>query len=98
MSNMDYQFLHHLDASRRILTLTLDELVVAGLGFVLLIASSQKILVSLLGLGLLSGLRFLKKGQGAKVLLVLAYWHFPSAFMQFFLPRLPLSHHRIYLA
>lgn len=98
MSNINYQFLHHMNAPRRVLTLTLDELVVAVLGFVLLIVSSQKVLVSLFGFGLLSGLRFLKKGQGARALLVLAYWYLPSTFTLFFLPQLPLSHHRIYLA
>lgn len=98
MSTMNYQFLSHIDAPKRILTLTLDELVVAGLGFMLLIISNQKILVSLFGLGLLSSLRYLKKGEGPKGLLVLAYWHLPSGLTQFFLPQLPLSHHRVYVA
>ncbi|HAT2150926.1 TPA: type IV conjugative transfer system protein TraL [Legionella pneumophila] len=98
MSTMNYQFLSHIDAPKRILTLTLDELVVAGLGFMLLIISNQKFLVSLFGLGLLSSLRYLKKGDGPKSLLVLVYWHFPSGLTQFFLPQLPLSHHRVYVA
>ncbi|HHT0594815.1 TPA: type IV conjugative transfer system protein TraL [Legionella anisa] len=98
MSNMNYQFLSHINAPKRILTLTLDELMVAGLGFMLLIISNQKILVSLLGLGLLSSLRYLKKGDGPKSLLVLAYWYLPSGLTQFFLPQLPLSHHRVYSA
>ncbi|WP_131784075.1 type IV conjugative transfer system protein TraL [Legionella gresilensis] len=98
MSNMNYQFLNHIDAPKRVLTLTIDELIVAGLGFMLLIVANQKVLVSLFGLGLLSGLRYLKKGEGPKVLLVLAYWYLPSGFTQFFLPQLPLSHHRVYVA
>jgi conjugal transfer pilus assembly protein TraL len=98
MSTISYQFLSHIDSPKRILTLTLDELIVASLGFILLILSNQKIPVVLFGLGLLSGLRFLKKGQGPKALLVLAYWYFPSALMQFFLPKLPCSHHRVYVA
>ncbi|AOU47701.1 TPA: type IV conjugative transfer system protein TraL [Legionella pneumophila] len=98
MSNMNYQFLNHIDAPKRVLTLTMDELVVTALSFILLILSNQKVLVSMLGLGLLSGLRHLKKGEGPKVLLVLAYWYLPSYITQFFLPKLPLSHHRVYVA
>ncbi|WP_341272898.1 type IV conjugative transfer system protein TraL, partial [Fluoribacter gormanii] len=37
MSSMNYRFLSHIDAPKRILTLTLDELAVASLGFMLLI-------------------------------------------------------------
>lgn len=98
MSNMNYQFLNHIEAPKRVLTLTMDELVVAGIGFMLLIISNQKVLVSLFGLGLLSSLRYLKKGEGPKVLLVLAYWYLPSGLTQFFLPKLPSSHHRVYVA
>ncbi|WP_244944214.1 type IV conjugative transfer system protein TraL, partial [Legionella bozemanae] len=98
MSNMNYQFLNHIDAPKRILTLTMDELVGAGIGFMLLIISNQKVWVSLFGFSLLSGLRYLKKGEGPKALLVLAYWYLPSMVTQFFLPKLPLSHHRVYVA
>ncbi|STX81718.1 Type IV conjugative transfer system protein TraL, proteobacteria [Legionella busanensis] len=98
MSNMSYQFLNHIDAPKRILTLTLDELLVAGLGSMLLIVSNQKVIVSVFGLSLLSGLRYLKKGEGPKALLILAYWYLPSFVTQFFLPKLPLSHHRVYVA
>lgn len=98
MSTIQYQFLNHIDAPKRFLTLTLDELVVAGLGFMLLVLSNQKIVVTLLGLGLLSGLRYLKKGEGPKALLVLAYWYLPSFITRFFLPQLPCSHHRVYVA
>ncbi|HHI9467521.1 TPA: type IV conjugative transfer system protein TraL [Legionella anisa] len=98
MSTMNYQFLSHIDAPKRILTLTLDELMVAILGFMLLILSNQKVLVSLFGLGFLSGLRFLKKGEGPKMLLVLAYWYLPSILTQFFLPKLPASHNRVWVA
>ncbi|MFO9001369.1 type IV conjugative transfer system protein TraL [Legionella pneumophila serogroup 1] len=95
---MNYQFLNHIDAPKRVLTLTMDELVVTTLSFILLLLSNQKVLVSMLGLGLLSGLRHLKKGEGPKALLVLAYWYLPSYITQFFLPKLPLSHHRVYVA
>lgn len=97
MSAMHYQFLNYIDAPKRILTLTYDELAVASLGFMLLIVANQKILVSLFGFGLLGGLRILKKGEGPRVLLVLAYWYLPSQLTQFFLPRLPASHHRVWV-
>ncbi|MDF1931728.1 hypothetical protein PGH45_19025 [Legionella pneumophila] len=29
---------------------------------------------------------------------MLAYWYLPSYITQFFLPKLPLSHHRVYVA
>ncbi|HBD7476133.1 TPA: type IV conjugative transfer system protein TraL [Legionella pneumophila] len=98
MSDMSYQFLNHIDAPKRVLTLTLDELVVAILGFVLLIISNQKVVVALLGFGLISAFRHLKKGQGPKALLVLAYWYLPYEVTQFFLPQLPPSHQRVYVA
>lgn len=97
MSRMNYQFLNHIDAPKRILTLTLDELAVASLGFMLLVIANQKILVSLFSFGLLGGLRLLKKGEGPKALLVLAYWYLPSRLTQFFLPKLPASHHRVWV-
>lgn len=98
MSNMNYRFLSHIDAPKRILTLTLDELVIAIIGFMLLVISNQKILVSVLSFGLLAGCRYLKKGAGPKALLVLAYWYLPKTVTQFFLPRLPASHYRVWLA
>lgn len=98
MSNMNYRFLSHIDAPKRILTLTLDELVIAITGFMLLVISNQKIFVSLLSFSLLAGCRHMKKGNGPKALLVLAYWYLPKAITQFFLPRLPASHQRVWIA
>ena len=95
---MKYQFLNHQNAPKRVLSLTLDELVVAVIGFGMLAVSSQKIAVALLSLSLLSALRYLKKGAGPKALLVLAYWYLPSQFTQFFLPKLPHSHQRVWVA
>lgn len=98
MSDINYRFLSKIDAPKRFLTLTLDELVVAITGLLLLIICNQKILVMIFGLTLLSGLRYLKKGEGPKALLILAYWHLPHAFTRFFLPRLPASYHRVWVA
>lgn len=98
MSNMTfYHFLNHLNEPKRILTLTLDELIMAVIGFMLLVMSNQKAVVSLLSFVLLAGLRYLKKGEGPKRLLVLAYWYLPKAVTQFFLPKLPASHHRVWV-
>lgn len=93
-----YYFLNHIDAPKRYLSLTIDELIVAGIGFVLLICSPHKIMVALFGMGLVSALRMLKKGHGPKKLLLLAYWYLPGVLTGFFLPKLPSSHHRIWKA
>lgn len=95
---MHYRFLNHIDAPKRLLALTLDELSVVALALVLLIASSQKVMVALFGFGLLSALKFLKGGQNPKFLLILAYWYLPGSLTSFFLPKLPKSHYRIWKA
>ena len=93
-----YQFLSHLDAPKRYLTLTIDELLVAVTSLILLTASDQKIMVSVVSFGLVSCLRAGKKGAGPKALLVLAYWYLPHSLTRFFLPQLPASHHRVWVA
>lgn len=98
MSDTRYQFLRHIDAPKRVMTLTMDELVVAGIGMFLLVVSSQKILVALFSLGLFSVLKFIKRGEGPRQLLVLAYWYLPHEITKFFLPKLPASHLRLWVA
>jgi conjugal transfer pilus assembly protein TraL len=98
MDSAKYYFLNHIDAPKRYLTLTLDELVVTGMLLVLFTFLSQRILVAIVGFSLVSGLRVLKRGQGPKALLILAYWYLPSSFTQFFLPKLPASHYRVWVA
>lgn len=93
-----YHFLNHIDAPKRYLSLTLDELIITSLFFVLFICSSQKIIMSLFGMGLVSLLRMLKKGDGPQRLLVMAYWYLPSSITGFFLPSLPKSYQRIWKA
>ena len=93
-----YQFLSHLDAPKRYLSLTIDELVIAIGGFAMLALTNHKFVSAALGLLLMGVLRLLKKGAGPKALLVLAYWYFPYMFTQFFLPKLPASHQRILVA
>ena len=96
--NVMYRFLTELDKPKRYLSLTMDEFVVAGFGFLLLAITNQKILVVLLGLGIFSLLRYLKKGNGPRVLLVLAYWYLPNTVTQFFLPNLSAPHLRVWVA
>jgi conjugal transfer pilus assembly protein TraL len=93
-----YRFLTDLDKPKRYLSLTLDELVVAITCFGLLALCNQKMMVAVLGLGLVAALRQLKKGGSPRVLLVLAYWHLPNAVTTFFLPKLPASHLRVWVA
>ena len=93
-----YHFLNHIDAPKRYLSLTLDELLIASLFFVLFICSSQKIIVTLLGMGIVSLLRMLKKGDGPARLLVMAYWYLPSSVTGFFLPSLPKSYQRFWVS
>lgn len=93
-----YRFFNSLDKPKRYFSLTMDELVVACLSLMLLIVSSQRILVAIAGFGLVTLLRRLKKNAGPKALLVLAYWYLPKTITQFFLPKLPASHCRIWVA
>ena len=93
-----YRLVGHLDEPKRILTLTLDELVVAALSMMLPVVSSHKLLVGLLGLLLYAVLRGLKQGHGPRFLLVLAYWHLPYGVSQLFVPNLPPSHARVWIA
>ena len=99
MSNaVMFRFLTELDRPKRYFSLTADESVVAGLGFLLLAVCNQKIVVALISVLILSILRYLKKGGSPRVLLVLAYWHLPNVCTQFFLPKLPASHCRVWVA
>ncbi len=97
MSNPNcYRLFTKLDAPKRFFSLTVDELIVAIIGFAMLALTNYKILSALLGLGLVFVLRGLKRGKGPKSLLILAYWHFPHTITRFFLPKLPASHHRVW--
>jgi conjugal transfer pilus assembly protein TraL len=99
MSNaVMFRFLTQLDKPKRYLSLTADEVIIAGSGFLLLALCNQKVIVALLSGLLLTTLRYLKKGDNPRVLLVLAYWYLPNTFTQFFLPKLPASHYRVWVA
>ncbi len=93
-----YRLFTNLDAPKRFLSLTVDELVVAIIGFSMLSLTNYKVLSALLGLSLIFILRVLKRGNSPKVLLIMAYWHLPHALTRFFLPKLPASYIRLYVA
>lgn len=93
-----YRFLTELDKPKRYLSLTIDEMVIAVVCFSLLALCNQKVIVAILGLFLITALRHLKKGGSPRVLLVLAYWYLPCTITQFFLPKLPASHFRVWVA
>ena len=93
-----YSFLNHIDAPKRYFSLTIDELLVAGLGLTLLVISNHKVLVALFAFGLVAILRHLKKGAHPRVLLVLAYWALPHGVSRCFLPQLPPSYQRLWVA
>jgi conjugal transfer pilus assembly protein TraL len=99
MSNgVMFRFLTELDKPKRFVGFTTDEVVIAATGFLLLAICNQKAIVAITCFLTLSLLRYLKNGDSPRVLLVLAYWYLPSAFTQFFLPKLPASHLRVWLA
>lgn len=93
----DYHFVHHLDAPKRVYSLTLDELTLVVMSLAFLVLSNHKVVVGLLGFSLISGLRLLKKGRCPRHLLVLSYWYLPFSVMQVVLPTLPPSHQRLWL-
>ena len=92
-----YTILSHLDAPARIFTLTIDELVVAVMGLMLLVMSNQKIVVGVFACIIYLSLKHLKGGAGPRHLLVLAYWYFPYSVTQLCLPTLPASHLRAWV-
>lgn len=93
-----YRVISHLDAPKRYMSLTLDELLVALLGLMLLVASNHKILVGCLCFGLYGILKVLKQGHGPRYLLVLLYWHMPRAVTQLIVSHLPASCRRVWRA
>lgn len=99
MSNaVMFRFLTEIDKPKRYFSLTTDEVVVAGFGFLLLCVCNQKIIIAIVSFFAFSILRYLKKGGSPRALLVLAYWHLPNVLTQFFLPKLPASHFRVWVA
>lgn len=93
-----YRVVSHLDEPTRYLTLTIDEMVVACISILLLVVSNHKVAACLLGLFLCACLKQLKKGRGPRFLVVLAYWYLPASVTRLFLPNLPPSHFRVWVA
>ena len=93
-----YRVVSHLDAPKCYLTLTLDEMCVAGISLMLFVVTNHKLVAGLLGLFLYTCLKRLKKGRGPRFLMVLAYWYLPASATTLFLPTLPPSHLRVWVA
>jgi len=93
-----YHVVSHLDAPKRYFTLTVDELVVAGLSLMLLVTANHKLVVGVLGFFLYGCLKYLKQGRGPRFLVVLAYWYLPASATSLILPNLPASHLRVWVS
>ncbi|WP_347251575.1 type IV conjugative transfer system protein TraL [Legionella sp.] len=98
MSRAVYRFFNHLDAPKRVFSLTVDELSLAVIGLALLVMSNHKLMLALLSMLLLTCLRRLKKEPDPKVLLILAYWYLPHGLTKYFLPKLPASYLQVWVA
>ena len=68
-----YRVVNHLDAPKRMLTLTVDEFLVASLGLMLFVASNHKVMVGALGLAFLGALKHVKKAVVPEF-----YWCLPT--------------------
>ena len=91
-----YRMISHLDKPKRFMSFTMDELMVALVGLMLLVASNHKVLVGLFSVTLLSTLKHFKHGQGPRFLLVQLYWYLPRALSQVFVVTVPPSHLRLW--
>lgn len=75
----EHHILHHLDDPLRLLKWTIDEALIMILPILLLgVGLGEILLGSIVGFGGFSGLRFLKKRFGKKILRPLLYWYLPS--------------------
>jgi conjugal transfer pilus assembly protein TraL len=93
---MMYQVINHLDEPRRYFAMTIDELCVAGLTFLLIALSTHKLMVILISGLILTALRHLKQGKAPKYLWVFAYWNLPILATGLMLSQLPPSHLRVW--
>ena len=93
-----YQILSHLDEPTRYYGFTLDDLALWTVVILLVVASPNKITMTLLGLGFKKGLGYLKKGNPPSYLLLLAYWYLPSSVTQYYIKNLPASYKRFWMA
>ncbi|QDP73715.1 type IV conjugative transfer system protein TraL (plasmid) [Legionella israelensis] len=96
--NTDHRILAHLDHPKRYFGLTVDELSIALVATLFIALSSQKVIVILSAFLLVAGLKRLKKNQGPRFLLVLAYWYLPHKLTRFILPKLPDSASRYWIS
>lgn len=93
-----YHILSHLDEPTRYIGLTLDDCIIGGLTVLLVMFSSSKILLALIGIGIRAWVRHLKKGNPPNYLLLLMYWNLPHKVTRIFLKSLPKSHQRYWIS
>lgn len=90
-----YRIPKHLDAPKRLLIFTLDEvsalLVPTLLGFILF---DQLVLSSLMGSAICVGMRYFKQGEGPEIWRYIVYWYFPPVQRYHYTPP---SHLRQYI-
>ncbi|MDF1756933.1 MAG: type IV conjugative transfer system protein TraL [Legionellaceae bacterium] len=91
-----YRVISSLDEPKRYMSLTIDELLIAALGLMLLVTSNHKLLVGALGFGLYTFLKHLKQGHGPRFLLIQLYWHMPDPISKIAVSNLPPSYYRVW--
>tara|TARA_B110000091_G_C13534188_1_gene357628 strand:- start:301 stop:609 length:309 start_codon:yes stop_codon:yes gene_type:complete len=94
-----YRVRSNLNKPFKIMSLTVDELVIVVSSILTFFFCNELITKGLIvagGMGLLWLVRMAKKDRGPKVLLVYLYWLLPSSVTQFFMCRVPASHKRIW--
>ncbi len=97
-ANTEHRILSHLNHPKRYFGLTVDEVIIALTATLFVALSSQKVVVILSAFLLMAGIKMLKKNQGPRFLLVLAYWYLPHGLTRFILPRLPDSSNRYWIS
>lgn len=93
-----YLILRHLDEPKRYLGLTLDDCFIGGITIVLIMLTSSKLMLILVGMGIREWVRRLKKGNPPNYLFLLMYWYLPHGFSRFFIRELPASHQRYWVS
>lgn len=96
-----YKVRHHLNMPTKILSITIDELLIIIITLVMFFFLDEifpKALLILLSGIIVGVLRYIKKGRGPKMLIVYAYWFLPSFVTKFFMVKAPASHKRVWKA
>lgn len=93
-----YTMYRNLDRPKRYFGLTIDEVCLAVPVLLLLVLSSQKTVILLLGAASIYGVRKIKKNKSPKMILVKMYWCLPRFITKWFMAKLPDSSRRMWKA